>query len=534
MRRLSPVCLCIGLFFSGAAIAHAQEQQFERGVRARDEERWRDVIAQMAAAIEADGKESERKIGRNLGGLFGGGTEYLPYFFLGEAYFRLNECAPAIEAWSRSEQQGVVQRNANYYRILTSGKESCQNRGILLPGNFETALGTTQKYYEEANNLSGRLAARSQANPALWRTDMREAFERAGADLRESYAKLTTGAKTRLLTDFNESRAAADRARRVLVDLDSSLNAAIETNRSIQQQAAEIEQLLASADGIDRNIESKKSLWSPSHAAGIQAGRDALSRGRDRLAAASRGSNAGLLPEARDLALDASARLKQVLDDLVRIERLALERTLSELLVAAQEVFSFVEGGFTTLDDLVREKPDLLKPEMAEERASIERQVTAALRRLENARKTENLSGIREATRLASEARDKLNLLITTFGPLTLTQRGVHPVLQEGARLFFRGEYAPALSALEAADAFGPEVPLQPHVHLIRAAALHALFVRSGESDLSLRDRAVEEIARCRALNPEMVPDDRFSPGFVAFFQSSRTDAPVQRAASQP
>ena len=137
-------------------------------------------------------------------------------------------------------------------------------------------------------------------------------------------------------------------------------------------------------------------------------------------------------------------------------------------------------------------------------------------------------AGVREAIRIASEARERQNALITRFGPLTLTQRGVHPVLQEGARLFFEGQYQPALTALEAANGFGAEVTLQPHVHLLRAAALHALFVRSGESDLSLRTRALEEVARCRALNPEIVPDSRFSPRFVAFFQSNGTGDPTR------
>jgi hypothetical protein len=526
MRRTS-VCVCLCLLGAVGA-AEAQEDQFERGIKARQEQRWRDVITQMGLAIAADGKESDRKIGRNLFG--GGGTEYLPHFFLGEAHYRLNDCAPAVEAWATSEQQGVIKRRPDLLRILTDGTAACEARGVLLPGKFETARGTTQKYYEEANSLALRVQARADANAGVWRPDMRESYERAAADLRESYAKLSSGSKTRLLSDFNDSRAAANRARTALGTLDSALSAAIETTRSIQQQAAEIEQILASAEDYDREIESKQSQWAASHAAGVQAGRAALTRGRERLATAARGANAALLPEARDLALDASARLKQVLDDLARVERLAVERQLSELLVVGNEIFSFVDGGFATLIDLIREKPDVASPEVIQERGAIERDASAARRRFESARKTENVAGVRDAIRVASDARERQNALIAKFGPLTLTQRGVHPVLQEGARLFFEGQYQPALTALEAADGFGAEVTLQPHVHLIRAAALHALFVRSGESDVSLRTQALGEIARCRALNPEIVPDDRFSPRFAAFFQSNGTATPARGA----
>ena len=43
-----------------------------------------------------------------------------------------------------------------------------------------------------------------------------------------------------------------------------------------------------------------------------------------------------------------------------------------------------------------------------------------------------------------------------------------------------------ALAALNPSDGFEAEVPLQLHLHLFRAWALHALFVRSGENDQAL------------------------------------------------
>jgi tetratricopeptide (TPR) repeat protein len=525
MRRVS-LMLCAALLGS-SSLAEAQDASFSRAIELRNQKtpRWREVANLMTAAIQANANESDRKVGRTL---FLGGTEYLPFFFLGEAHYNLGDCAAAVTAWARSEQQGVVKGNAELYAILRAGNAACEAKGVLLPGKYEIALSNTQKLYEDVHAMSQRVWARGQANLPLWRAEMNESFDRSSAELSDSYDRLTSGTKSRLLVDFNASRAAADRARGLLTALESTLTAAIEQNRTITTQAQEIEQILAGAESHNRAIDSRKSSWGPSHASGIQAGRDTLGKAQDRLNTALRASNPALLPEARNLALDASGRLKSVLDDLVRIERIAFDRQFTELQVSAQDVFTLLQSDLSSLTQLSGERPEA-GAAVGQERQAIETQVGMARRRFETARKGENLDGIRAAITMAFEARARLAGLIAQFGPLDLTRRGVHPALQEGARLYFQGQYQQALTALEQADAFGPEVPLQVHVHLIRAAALYALFVRSGEADQSLRSRALEETARARAINPEVVPDGRYSPSFVAFFQNGAA-APLQRA----
>jgi transaldolase/glucose-6-phosphate isomerase len=66
----------------------------------------------------------------------------------------------------------------------------------------------------------------------------------------------------------------------------------------------------------------------------------------------------------------------------------------------------------------------------------------------------EGLPAIEEAARLTSQAGNRLNALISTFGPMTIIDRGVHPALAEGARLFFAGQYQQALTALNPPDGF--------------------------------------------------------------------------------
>jgi hypothetical protein len=62
---------------------------------------------------------------------------------------------------------------------------------------------------------------------------------------------------------------------------------------------------------------------------------------------------------------------------------------------------------------------------------------------------------------------------------------------------------------------------LQLHVHLFRAAALHALFVRSREADSSLRAQALAEVEACRRIDSAFEPDPRaFTPTFISFFRN--------------
>ena len=194
------------------------------------------------------------------------------------------------------------------------------------------------------------------------------------------------------------------------------------------------------------------------------------------------------------------------MDDLTRLEKDGLQRQLTEVAARAHEAFSFVDGAFATLDHLAAERPALMRPDMKADREAIQRQVASLRRRFDAARNAENVSSIVEATRLTSGAGKRLNELIAIFGPMTLSDRGVHPALAEGARLFFAGEYQQVVSVLNPSEGLAADTPLQLHVHLFRAAALHALFVRSREVDASLRAQALAEVEACRQIIPPLSP----------------------------
>ena len=215
-------------------------------------------------------------------------------------------------------------------------------------------------------------------------------------------------------------------------------------------------------------------------------------------------------------------------DEFERVQKSATDRRLGSSLQAAREAFSFADGAIATFDRLAAQRGPSMAPEMLERRQGLQRQIEAARRRLETARKTDDVPGIEAAVKVAVSVRGDLDTLIGSFGPPTLADRGVHPSLEEGARLFFRGDYQQAVASLSS-DRFSGDVPLRLHVHLFRAASLFALYARSGGADASLRDQAQAEVNQCRQLDPDFVPDERhFSPQFLAFYRGTAPPIPVR------
>jgi hypothetical protein len=527
IRRVKPLLAC-AVWLGAVALppaAQAQDDAFRAGLDARDDKNWQVAATQMRLAIQGDPKESTRRVRSGVSGIFRqGGMEYFPHYFLGEALFNLQDCVGAIEAWSRSEQQGAIRSRAEFLKVLQNGYASCEAKGVLPPGKYESTQTRTRVHVTEVSQRAATVAKLGEANIELWRTDFTEQYERAAAEIRNAQTRLASAGRTRVAREFTEAGAAADRAAAMLAELESNFNAAIDMRRSVQGQASEVEQLILSAEGFDRAIDESKTALTPTLGTARQSGREAIGRARERLSGGR--TNPAVLTEARALAQEASAKLKDVLDEVRRFQQIALDRRLTAAVAAAQEAFSFIDGAFTALDRLTTEKPGLVRPEMTTEREAIQRQVALARRRLDAARKVENVVAIEEATRLTSDARDRLNQLITAFGPVTITDRGVHPALEQGVNLFFAGEYQQALAALNPADGFPPDVPLQLHIHLFRAAALYALFVRTGEADQALRTQALAEVEQCKQLNPGFQPDPRaFSQRFMSFFQSGGAGA---------
>jgi hypothetical protein len=272
---------------------------------------------------------------------------------------------------------------------------------------------------------------------------------------------------------------------------------------------------------LNTAVSAKKVPFTPAMTSAHQEARDGINRARERYTEGARTMSPQTLQLARTVALEAQAKLRQLLDDVTRVEKEIRQREFANALTHATDAFSLLDSAVATLDRFSVERPGVLPEDKAAERDAAQKDVARVRRSMETARKTENVAALAAAAKLATELRDRLNALIAAFGPLTLRDRGLNAVLEEGARLFFDGQYQQVVAALEPGETFGDDVPLRLHVHLFRAAALHQLFVRSGEKDQALRAQALQEVEHCRQIDSTFQPDGRaFSPRFISFYQS--------------
>ena len=502
------------------SLAIAQDEAFKQGLEARGDKKWADVVRHMQNAVRSDGQESTRKVRSGFLGVQG--MEYLPHYFLGEAYFNLQDCGGAITEWSVSEQQSALKIKPEFVAVVRKGYQECAKRGVLLPADYNPMYLSTRQAYMDASALAKRVSDLGTANRDVWRADAGDQYEKANKELATSVARLTAGQRTRLAGDFAESKAASDRAIAILRPLESSLNSAVEALSSVQRLSREVEQIIAGADATNDAIEGAKSSLTDALQAARKSGGEQLTQARERLAVGQKTQNPAVVSEALKYAQSASTGLTQVLEQARKLARGAFEQQLGDSVRAVDEAFSRVSAAMTALDRRSSQKPELVQSQMSE-RAALDKQVEGLRRRFERARKTEDLTSLAETARLALEAQKALDRLIQSFGPLTLRDRGVHEALEQGARLYLSGEYQQALTALEPLVGQS-DVPMRIHAHVFRAAALFALFVRSGESNQQLRTQALAEIALSKQLNSTFQPSARvFAPRFLSLYQTGGT-----------
>src|SRR3954447_12804314 len=102
------VSFAMPVFPQGKEAGKDKDQAFKQGLDAREKKNnWAQVANFMRQAIAARGTESPEKVKGKIsvltGGLLGGGVEYTPHYFLGEALSQQGDCAGAMDEWWISE-----------------------------------------------------------------------------------------------------------------------------------------------------------------------------------------------------------------------------------------------------------------------------------------------------------------------------------------------------------------------------------------------------------------------------------------------
>jgi len=282
IRRSVTLVMCAAvLAIPATASAQREDGPFRRGLNALDDRKWQEAAEAMRESITINRMESTRKVGERFG--FVGGTEYLPHYFLGEAFKGQGDCARAVEAWELSLEQKVVLTLPQYAANLRAGNKECQSKGVLLRDDYLTQIGLTEPLYKETLEAYNRIGRGKDASQGVWRTDDQNEFDRARNDLDSAYKTLESGRQSRLLADFSESRTLSNRATDVLSPLEARLNAAIGTRALIAQQVAQAQEILAGADTTDREIDAAKVALPPDLATSRDGARASMRSARERL-----------------------------------------------------------------------------------------------------------------------------------------------------------------------------------------------------------------------------------------------------------
>jgi len=104
----------LAIFFLAAAGARADHRaSYEKGMKAIDQTNWYEAFDALHEAVAEKPIEGERIL------IYGMRYQpYLPYFYLGLAYFRTGNCRAAVRSWAESDRQGPVRTAAEYKRLV--------------------------------------------------------------------------------------------------------------------------------------------------------------------------------------------------------------------------------------------------------------------------------------------------------------------------------------------------------------------------------------------------------------------------------
>jgi tetratricopeptide (TPR) repeat protein len=528
---LSQRSLCLGVFMlvCVGANGYAEDEAFKRGLEARQSGLWEQAVRHMQQAVAADSREVERRVG---GGIFGRGTLYLPYFFLGEALFNRNDCAGAIDAWSTSQRQGIVLQQDDYRRVIERGLAQCSRRGFVLPHEYAALVDATYQALNDASAVSVRVVALQQESRDLWQLhrDWADRYSRGSKEHASSAEQLKSAMTTRRKAEFEVATAAAERATEIFSSIEKEIRTAVEIVRPIQKQAREVEQLIVTTENADQKLDVLGTASLPTVEDARRRARSLIHDARSQLMTGTQAQDAVTIGAARKVVEQALALLDRALEDARAPVREAARRQLQGEVASGVELFSALEQSLARLEKLLSERPEQARGTAGTEGSSLRTRIAGARRRFDQARATDDFAGVQQAIHAGSAARHQLDALLMNFPSLSLGERGVSTALENGARLFLEGKYESALAALDTA-ALESTGPLVFHAHLMRAASLYKLYVRSGGKDGSLLKGAVAAAGECRRINTAFSPDPRvFDRRFITFF---RTGAPNEHAPSR-
>jgi len=460
MRTRAGIVLLVAMAVTPPAVFADYRDSFAEGIKAFDRQNWEDVRRFMSEAIAQQSVEGGRV--RIYGTRF---RTYIPYFYLGIAHYNLGNCEAALEAWKKSDGQGVIAGESAEYGQMKQLVEDCRSRIVVpkpkpdipipVPKKIETPPPETPKIDSAQFDAAFRRASLA-INSAT------KTYERLKKIRTDQEARSILDSDRSLSTAWSEAESLLTRAQSVL---EESRKGADTTDL---QQLAEAEKLASDAsrrfDKFSVDLTARLDAMRDESTRGLKEREQALERRRLELSK--------LQTAVRDARI-AAGRTEGLRNPTSEIPR--LNGSLEELLSHSRTL-----DANTPIEELVRT------------RLQIE-QLTVSLNRA-----VDQLPPDESSPRKAA----------------------VPVSLLAAARSYFQGDYRTTVSILEP-ESFDTNRS-RAYAELFLAAARYALYVLDGERDEDLRKRARDHVANVKRLDSTIVPDrEEFSPRFVAFFSEA-------------
>jgi tetratricopeptide (TPR) repeat protein len=515
------------------------DDAFKKGLEALDDEEWARAIKYFQEALSLDPKESSRKLGRNIFGLFG--TEYLPHARIGQAYLGLKDCAKALAEWEESERQGAVKKSEDGREILEDGQEECKEKGYLTLAEYRAGTQRAQGILKEAGETEQIVARMAGANPDVVAGDLKALFDRARADLGNARNRLGDVEQTRKAQAMTEAVAAAEGASRALESARASVTravanatpapvappATVRPSPGIADAEALVESVNRAAQAVATTLSSSPvPITVPGDvAASRQRAQASLDEARARLAAARKTGADADLADARRLASEAQTLLTKVQGDVDRLRSAAVEGELKTLRASAVPAFAAADARVSEVQGVLSSHPPAAD---ASQRANA--QLKKAQASLAKARKdfdqalaSKDVGAARSARAAISDVTRQLDIASGVAGTPVVTP-AVPDVLRTAAQAFFDGRYDEVAKTLTDDAVQSMTTAQRVHAYTLRAASLFARYEYSNRRDESLRAAARQNVDASRRLDATFQPNPAaFAPKFIAFFSETVT-----------
>jgi hypothetical protein len=115
--------ILMSLLFSMPAFAE-YKRDYTVGKKSFEDAEYADAIKKLKSAI-ADNPNPAARV-KLYGMRF---DSYLPHFYLGQAYFKTNDCPSALESWEQAIAGGVIQKKDEFSR-MQADMQTCQSQTI--------------------------------------------------------------------------------------------------------------------------------------------------------------------------------------------------------------------------------------------------------------------------------------------------------------------------------------------------------------------------------------------------------------------